>query len=75
MAKQTQRDKVKAALENAGYHEAASNSRKYIKMVHPRDPNGVLAYWLGKSGGVRKGRTIGDSFSVTDQMKAYIGTV
>lgn len=61
MAKQTSRDRIIEALEGAGYRHATTNSRKYIKLQKGSD-----TLWIGKNGAVRCGKTLADSFSISD---------
>lgn len=49
-------------LKERGMKELPSNSRKYKKFTHPLSDR---FYWVGKSGALRVGRTIGESYSIS----------
>ncbi len=61
MAKQTRREQVVEELKAAGYRHGATNSTKYVKMT-----KGTDTLWIGKNGAVRCGKSISDSFSISD---------
>ena len=63
MAKPTKQQQALEALETQGYRRQSCNSTKYIKLA-----KGAETVWLGKAGAVRVGRTIADSFSVSDRL-------
>ena len=60
----TKREKMIIYLESKKFTRGTSNSRKYVVMVSPKGTN----YYLGKSGAVRRGKTIAKSWSMTDKV-------
>jgi len=62
VAKQTKQQQALDALTAQGYRQAACNSTKYLKLT-----KGSETVWLGKAGAVRVGRTVAESFSVSDR--------
>ena len=62
MAKQTKAEQVAAKLLELGAREVTTTSRKYRRFDFR-----AQTYWVGKAGAVRVGKTITDSFSVSDQ--------
>ena len=71
MPKQTKREQIISKLQDAGYRETPSPSRKYVGFRDPKDRFRVL--WVGKAGAVRVGRTIAESFSITDGFCVQMG--
>ena len=65
MARQTKQQAIIMQLATEGYHHAPSTSTKYAKLVKGDD-----TLWVGKAGAVRCGRTVSDSFSITDAFNA-----
>ena len=54
-------------LINLGYrHDSAYRGQKYQKLVHDR----FVPIYMGKAGGFRRGHTIAESVSITDQLRA-----
>ena len=66
----TYTQKVEEHFKDSGLVEVPSRSRKYRKF---KSKSGKI-YWLGKSGAVRVGETIGKSISISRRIKAIIKT-
>ena len=63
MAKKlTNREAVVLWLQEAGFEQVVSTSRKYLKLV-----KGEQTVWVGKAGAIRKGPSISKSYSATDR--------
>jgi len=56
-------------LLSKGCIEIQFTSYKYRKF---RSPKGTIFYWVGKSGGLRQGKTISNSISLTERVKKYL---
>lgn len=65
MSKLTKREQAIDALTAQGYRRQSCNSTKYVKLA-----KGSETVWVGKAGAVRVGRTIAESFSVSDRFWA-----
>ena len=58
---------IRFLTEGLGMKEVVSSRHKYKKFISKRGGT----YWVGRKGGVRGGRTINDSYSLTD--KVHVG--
>lgn len=63
MAKMTKSDKIVVYLLGKGFEEEESRSRKWRKFRDPMEPG--LYCFVGTGGGLRKGRNLNDSISLT----------
>jgi len=73
VAKPTKREQIIQKLTEAGYREGTTASRKYLMFIPPRGQDHKQTLWVGKAGAVRVGRTIAESFSITDGFCAQMG--
>lgn len=56
---------VRYLVEGVGMKEAPSRSRKYRKFIFT---DLERAYWVGRKGAVRVGKTVSNSISLTDRI-------
>ena len=62
-------EKVMVALENMGCTRV-ENLGRYWRMAHPERPE--FFYFVGKRGGLRAGRTVSESISLTSEVPAVL---
>lgn len=65
----TKTEKAIQFLKSKGLVEICGKSTKYRTF---KKPVGSTLYFVGKAGAIRKGRTVSESVSVSDQIHAYI---
>lgn len=49
--------------ESIGYKQVPTTSTKYVKLYYKK-----VTLWIGKLGAVRCGRTVSESYSITDRL-------
>lgn len=62
----TRKEKVLTYLLNNGYEKADSPNEKYSMFKLPLRCRGVEYYFVGENGGVRVGKNIAQSISITE---------
>lgn len=69
MATKSIKAQVLEYLQAQGYREDRhSLSRKYVRLVK----DGFVPIYVGKAGAFRRGHTLADSVSITDQLRAQL---